>query len=421
MNRISDVQKIVLDLTAAYLFNSDIKLPENVDWEAVFEEAKAQSVVPVVFCVAEPFMDDETLKLWKDFVVPKVANNIRINCEHAELHEIMSANNIPYTTLKGSSSASYYADPIQRSMGDVDFLVQEDDLQKTGEILESAGFQLKSDKDENFHLVYKRQTIGSAFFGDSIAYNGKADVSTWEMHWSINGIPDGQVGDKIKYYMSDIIETAVEYDMDYGTFMVPDVFHHGLVLLLHTASHLTSEGVGLRHLCDWAVFAASLSNDEFTALFEEKLKSVGMWRFAQLLTACSVKYLHCPIRSWALIEDDSLLESTIIDILNGGNFGQKDGDRTRQIKYISNRGKGTVDDKGAIGQALSAINQKAKLELGFVKKAPILAPIGWAVICCRYIKMLISGQRKPDSKKTIQAASQRKEIYKQFDLFEENK
>lgn len=422
MNQISDVQKIVLNLTAAYLFDCEIKLPESVDWEAVFKEAKEQSVVPIVFCVAEPFMDDKTVKSWKGFVITKVANNILIQCEHVELHDMLDSNKIPHVTLKGFASALYYPDHMQRVMGDVDFLVYEEDFKRTGLILENHGFKPSHKDDGNvMHVSYLRENVP-----DDLSINTKnsgylANVSIWEMHRRINGMPSGSIGVKVEKYMSDVIKTAEKYESDYGTFMIPDKFHHGLILLLHTASHLTSEGIGLRHLCDWAVFAASLSDDEFTALFEQKLKSIGMWRFAQLLTACSVKYLNCPERSWALVGDDELLENILTDILNGGNFGQKDDDRTRQIKYISNRGKGTVDDKGAIRQALSAINQKAKLELGFVKKAPILAPIGWIVIGVRYIKMLVSGQRKPDSKKTIQSAGQRKEIYKQFDLFEENK
>ena len=55
---------------------------------------------------------------------------------------------------------------------------------------------------------------------------------------------------------------------------MPSHFHHGLNLLLHTNQHLLGEGLGLRHLCDWAVFAAGFSDEEFRELFEEKLKAV---------------------------------------------------------------------------------------------------------------------------------------------------
>ena len=56
-------------------------------------------------------------------------------------------------------------------------------------------------------------------------------------------------------------------------------------------SHMTSESIGLRHLCDWAVFVNSISNNEFVGLFSENLKSFGLWKFAQIMTATSEKYL----------------------------------------------------------------------------------------------------------------------------------
>lgn len=62
--------------------------------------------------------------------------------------------------------------------------------------------------------------------------------------------------------------------------------------------HLLGEGIGLRHLCDWAVFADSLKEKEFRSLFETKLKSIGLWKFACILSQVCYKYLHCHNLSW---------------------------------------------------------------------------------------------------------------------------
>lgn len=419
MQQISGVQRIVLNFTAAHLFNCDINISENINWRDVYYEAKAQSVAPIVYSVAEPYMDDKSVEFWKSQIVPKVANNIRIQCEHVELHEIMSLNNIPYTTLKGFAAALYYPDPIQRSMGDVDFLIKEKDFKRTGLILEEAGF-IKSIEDDGDvkHVAYLRETNGMTLYDKDHTDEYKANVSNWEMHRRVNGIPGGNVGKMIDQLMSDVIETAVIRETDSGEFMIPDIFHHGLILLLHTASHMTSEGVGLRHLCDWAVFVESLSDEDFCDLFEKKLKSIGMWKFAQLLTACSVKYLNCTEKKWVVIDDESILENIMSDILNGGNFGKKDVDRYRQIKYISNRGEGTIDNKGSLRQVINTINEKARNEIGLVKRIPITMPIGWLIIGIKYIKLIIKGERTIDNKNTLKEANERKNIYRHFKLFE---
>ncbi len=229
--------------------------------------------------------------------------------------------------LKGCASASYYPAPVFRTMGDVDFLVNPTDLSKADELIQSIGFR-RGENVSGAQIEYFR------------------DNSTWDMHHSINGIPDNVSGKHIRVYLSDIIDTAMEYDEGNGAVKIPDPFHHCLILLLHTASHLASEGVGLRHLCDWAFFANKVNVEQW----KTELQNCGLYHFAQILTLVSMKYLGLPEQSWAGTADDTILEQFITDILDGGNFGKKDDDRYRQIKYISNRGERTVDQKNVVIQ-----------------------------------------------------------------------
>lgn len=378
--RMTEAHKTLLDIASSALFH--LHQAAFAD-EAVYEEAIEQAVFPLI--VSEQI---ECPDNWKKTYNALMASNFNISYEHTELHELMTEHQIPYVVLKGVASASYYPTPILRTFGDVDFLVKESDMEAAGKLLESIGFIPEKDRD-GIHIGYHREE------------------STWELHRSINGIPEGK--EMIAEYLSDIIETAVPYEEGNGTVMVPDPFHHGLVLLLHTASHLTSEGIGLRHLCDWAVFAASLTNDAFAALFEEKLKNCGLWRFAQLLTLVSVKYLGAPERQWAGTASESMLETMMQDILTGGNFGHKDNDRYRQIKYISNRGERTVDEKSTMMQLWDTIGKKAKSE----GKSRL-------VVVGEYAAMVLSGKRKLDSRETMKRAADRKQLYAEFHLFEQH-
>ena len=178
-----------------------------------------------------------------------VARNARNTNEHRQVHQLMTDNGIPYVILKGYASASYYAQPALRTMGDVDFLIHEDDWVKATEIVTAAGFKSKPD-DGGIHVAFHR-----------------APRSTWEMHRGING-----ANDKVNRYLTTMIEDAHEQD----GMMLPSDFHHCLVLLCHTASHLTAEGVGLRHLCDWAVFAHKVD----VGRWEAELTDCGLYRFA---------------------------------------------------------------------------------------------------------------------------------------------
>ena len=196
-------------------------------------------------------------------------------------------------------------------------------------------------------------------------------------------------------------------------------------MLLHTASHLTSEGVGLRHLCDWVVFASTLSDREFREIFEKKLKDFGLWRFAQVLTLLGINYLGAPKRVWALeaVEshkvDDDTLSGLMNDILSGGNFGTKDMNRYREIKYISDRGEHTVSSGGILRQGMRTVNQKVRTDYKTIGKHKILYPIGYIAEGGKYLGLLISGKRKSSgTKQMLKEAAERKKIYSSLKLFQ---
>ena len=397
-NTVNYSQKLLLHLCAKSLFGKEITVSDELDIKELIEEAKRQTVFPIAYSLIKDKCDGSNDKIFSQII----AKNIRVEYAHNEVHRILSKNNIPYIILKGVASASYYKEPMLRMMGDVDILVSPNNIAKVDELLKSIGFVTTDDiNGDDMHIGYRRK-----------------DGISCELHRRIGWAPDNSVGDTVNKYLSDIFEKSVEYKTSNGSCVVPDKFHHGLVLLLHTATHLTHEGVGLRHLCDWAVFVNSFSNDEFVSMFEKQLKEMGLWRFAQLLTLCCTKYLGCDTKAWVGECDDNLIDSIVADILIGGNFGTKDFSRYSQIKYISNRKEGTVGKRIPVIQLFSSINAKTKKEFKFVNKSILLLPIGWIFTVCKYFYMVITGKRALDRISTINDANNRKCIYNEFHLFE---
>ena len=396
MNNLISYQMQLLDLVSFALFGGD-KCNTSLTPE-ILKEANQQAVLTLMKVEKENSPDFYLMH------AQTLVNNVRIDYEHAEVHRMMMKAEIPYVILKGSSSASYYPEPLLRTMGDVDLLISKSDLPKVDVILQENGFHPIEKNDNECHLAYHRRTYGA--------------TSTWEVHWKPNGIPSGKSGAKIEGYLADIIASAQRSNVSEGEYMVPTAFHHGLVMLLHVAGHLINTGIGLRHLCDWAVFVAKFSDEEFCEMFEDKLKAVGLWRFAQLLTQLSVKYLHCPTKEWCDVGDDDYLEMMMVDIMNGGNFGVKDKNRINQAKLMTNTGKG-VDDTSLLKQLFLTMNQKARLGMPITAKVPLLLPVGWLYVVGRHL-VRIKQKRRPtiDVKDMIAGAAERKEIYKEFRLFE---
>ncbi len=399
---------IILQALGAALF--DTEKPElNIDDIAqVIAEAKAQAVFTCIYPVLQndlkKLLSPEKFTQIENEFISCVANNMRVSFEHNELNEVMQKNNIRYVILKGCSSSAYYKEEELRTMGDVDFLVKEEDVVKAIRVLEQNGFE----KDQ-----YEFTTNQSAY--------KRPPNSIWEIHKSVTGIPNNDVGKLIEKMFSDIFETSSLYEKDGLKYFVPSSFHHGLILLLHKASHMTAGGLGLRQLCDWAVFVSVFNDSEFCDIFENKLNDIGLWKFAQIMTLLCEKYLYEPKKLWAAdcgVKDDEL-EDILNDILSGGNFGQKDKNRYREIKYITDRKEGKVGNKNLLSQFFESLNYKVYADYSFISKYKIFLPIGWVLEAFSYLLLIIKGERKTNkSMSVIKDASKRKKIYSKFNLFE---
>ena len=408
----NDVQSLLLQVISAVLFNKkalDVAVDQLMP---LVDESKAQAVYPLAFSVLDNQLQEKLTaeqynECSEEFFRYAIAGTQNF-AEHSELHELMTANKMPYVAIKGLASARYYPEPNLRSMGDVDFLVAKENVTQAGKLLESIGFAVNhGEEDDGIHIAYTRPPM-----------------SVWELHHSVNGIPNRDIGELIRDEMDKAISTAEAAEVDGSTCRLPDKLHHGLIMLLHTASHLTSEGVGLRHLCDWVVFASALSDAEFREIFEKKLKRFGLWRFAQALTLLGIRYLGAPNRVWTLeaVEshklDNATLESLMNDILSGGNFGTKDMNRYREIKYISDRSEGTVGKSSILRQGFKTMNAKVRRNYKTLGKHKALLPVGYIVESGKYIGMLITGRRKSsNTKQMLKEATERKRLYSTLNLF----
>ncbi len=398
-NYLTKSQNTLCSVCADTLFGKETDFPEDFNNVEILNEAMRQTVFPIAWVG----LKSDTLE--KVFY-SDIAKNIQVNYNHTEIADLLSQNGIKYVFIKGVASASYYKQPQLRTMGDVDVLIKRSDTQKINDLLQKLGYTTDDDIfKKNGHIVYKRKINGI--------------IAVCEVHFKLNGIPIS-LEEIFEKHLNSIFQNAEEITVTHGKCSVPSDFHHGIILLLHTATHLTSEGIGLRHLCDWAVFVNSFSNEEFVSIFQKALTELGLWRFAQLLTLCCIKYLGCDKKTWVGKADDCLLEDIITDILNGGNFGRKDFDRYAQIKYISDREKHEVSQKTAFLQALSSINAKAKSKYDFAKKHKLLLPIGWLAVIFDYFILVLTRKRRLDNINTINTAKHRQCIYNQFKLFEKD-
>ena len=398
----SVTQKTVLQLLSAAMFQKPFRAEKEVDWKAAFDECRAQSVVSLAFsALPKSEVPQAVYAQWKAVVNESLAVNSKISYAHTVLNQLMNQARIPYVILKGCASAEYYDDPLLRTMGDVDFYVPSACFEKADKLLLKNGFK-SNEINHEYEEAYTRDDV------------------VFELHNTVNGVPGGKVGMEIRRYFDDVFEKSTLKHFDLAEYYSPSPFHHGLIMLLHVARHMVTGGIGLRHFCDWAVFVDKV-NEDFTAMFEDKLKRVGLWRFAQIMTQFCAVYLGLSQQDWAGEADKQLLSDLKNDVFAGGNFGHKDLSRADEAKFITSRKKGSVNNDSAFKQAFLSANEIVRKHWKFADKVPVVYPVGWVFFGGRYAIRAIAGKRNRVKVSTlVKGAEKRKEIYQSLKLFEIN-
>lgn len=418
---VTPAQEVLCRLVADSLFpgGDSQPLPPDTDWNAVLAESQLQGVMAIAFANRKGgSLPAPVASRIRPLLGRAMQRNARIHAQHTHLHTLLTegarqagGEAIPYCILKGSASAFYYPQPLLRTMGDVDFLVARSDIRRVAGLLTADSFVFRGgdreveekDLDGRYDLVFdKPGTI-------------------LEMHVEPSGIPEGPVGVRIREMLADMIPTATCVSGELGTFMNPDRMHHGLVLLMHMVHHLQAGGFGLRHLCDWAVYAHALTEGQVEEEIQPACASVGLWHLAETVTLTAVRHIGLPRPAWLDIggtEAEEVADALFLDILAGGNLGQKDGERVHEGLFIST-GHTPGKQKSRLRQGFDTLNRMAYSRWPLTRKVKLLLPAGWVCVLTTRLCQTLTGRRRAVHVLRAYAGSRgRQELYDSLHLYQ---
>ena len=368
------------------------------DWQSVKKESTAQAVTILAFDGTQKCKNHIPKDIYNDWFNAStkylLSNNLVMKAQN-NLIKIMTENNFPYIILKGLASASYYPDSKKRILGDVDFLIDKNQQPKVESALINRGY--KKELEEHIcHRVFKKEH------------------EHLEMHFEVAGLPNGDAGALFREYLNNAV---FEFDDSQTDFNNPVPKIHAAVIFLHTIHHLLGEGLGLRHLCDWAYFVDKTHCENFWENeFLPLLSKTGTLRFASIITKTAHLYLGTDCPEWAKDINDTICESLIEDIFESGNLGKKDEDRAGAARMISQHGKSGTKNGKLKNQFLTLKNSMYYL-YPFLHKWKILYPFIFVWRIIRYLWLMILGKR-PSLIKANAYANERLSLYRQFKLYE---
>lgn len=359
------VSQAVLALLRGALWGEEVVYPADTDWQAVTKELQAQAIMGVIAGSDIPeCVPAQTRAQWENLALLQGSRFYQLLHQQDQLLALLTKNDISLVILKGMAAAVYYPAPEMRTMGDVDFLVPRDQVEKTYDLMRANGYELYLEKEaHNKHIELQKAGI------------------RFELHRYF-GIFDSV--DKMAY-MDDILQKGLQ-NIEWracaeSRFPMLPPLENGLVLLEHAAGHFR-DGLGLRHITDWMLYAHACLTDDFWAKsFLPAAQALGLDVFAQVLTKMCQRHLGLSesIR-WCQQANAALCDQLMDYVLEQGNFGSKQMDVGGKVTRLLGTHKG-------IGEWLRLLQLSGLKHWNAVKRYPFFKPFAWIYGGCRYMHL----------------------------------
>ena len=242
----NQTQEILSSLLRSALFGHPAELPGEVDWSAILEEAKAQTVVPLVASV----LPKEQSFAWENASSQTKAHFMRVLYEQSRVVSLLQRADIPFVVIKGSAAAIYYPVPSLRTMGDVDLLVADGFFDQAFACLKENGYAFKECYEDERDYTFLKGGV----------------VFELHKHYS-------DANHDIESYLQQGIAHAETLTIYGNNFPALPKAENGLVLLDHIRHHLLG-GLGLRQILDFMMFICSEPDEtrfasEYLPLYEQ--------------------------------------------------------------------------------------------------------------------------------------------------------
>ena len=401
-------QNVLLMLIRNALWRSTEALPD-ADWDVVEKYAQDQGVLWIAYLGAKALKQSscslqmipkERLKKWRSALYTGAFYNDQINSVQTRLIQWLAENKIRAAILKGASCSRCYPFPEARPLGDIDVLVDRECVNAVGEYLESRGYT-KSQHEHGFHVGY---------------YGTEATV---EVHYAGTSITNSAGGRAVAEEMAHFLDDTQMACIGKMTFPVLSDAHQALMLLLHMERHMIDSGIGLRQLCDWAVFVNGTAGVTWKKDILELLNRCGLLVYAKALTKVCVLFLGLDATKveWCLDTDDELARAMMEDVFRGGSMGVADTEGMGSLfTDRAHMGDGRQTKlKGLIGSLTRLANQ----HFPYTQRYKILLPVFWIYIPMRYlVRSLVGLCPKKRILAVYREADQRQKLFKALRLYE---
>lgn len=373
---ISTMENAVLEIIKESLYNIPTNIVVSSDFSAIFEELKSQSLLPItyVWMKRQISLGDNIKKEWTKVYASQTYRWYAMMKEQSDIIDLLSRKGYSVAVMKGNSIALYYPKPQLRGSSDIDLLVRWEEYDKIYDLLLKNGYQLigeKQEKKHHFSVCRKQYVI--------------------EVHKRPGGTR--LTGTKEQTELLGFFQEGLNYVewtecCGYRIPVLPPIYN-AMILLLHTAQHMT-EGIGLRHIIDWMMFAEHCAVDDFWNRELKPMAAKGQVdTLAQVCTKMCQKYLGLTTAiTWCQDASDQTGQELMEYLFYQGDFGTKAGANDAETEFWT--------ASRDIKSFCKRLNNSSLYSMPLARKHKLLLPIAWVYQMGRYVRQGI-GREKPVS------------------------
>ena len=354
--------------------------------EKIYEEMKLHAIAALPAGVMNLLpMPGELRREWQAEIYRMIAANVTYRHIQADLPV-----HVPYVILKGTSAAMYYPHPQYRTMGDIDIMTRREDYAAACEELKRGGCREITDSLETARGRHRQFVTDEGVIVEVHAqYAHQNDPEKAKL-------------------LDDLIISGIREDH------VPPEEINGLVLIEHINHHMEN-GLGLRQIIDWMVYADKCLTDEKWPAFRALAEQTGHEQLALVTTRMCEMYLGLTSRRWCAGADPAVCAKLMEYVLANGNFGRKQGDDSRNSQRF-------LSSARTLRGMFRFLQDRGMMTWPAAQKHRILRPFAWMHHGFRYLN---KGLRRKGTlaklKAEHEAARERNELFDALGVAREEK
>lgn len=299
-----------------------IRLPDRLTpavWAEAYRMAAEQGVLAIAWDGVQRLGADHST-LPRRLRLQWALNTERIECRYrrqkavaAELAERFREEGLRTVVLKGLAVSACYWRPEHRPAGDFDcYLMGRSD--EGDRIARKAGAEVRCDFYKHSLIIYKGLTI--------------------ENHRYCTAIRGSRRAKKFERELQRVLAEGGTTRIDDTPLEAPPDLFQALFLTHHALGHFLSEGIALRHLCDWAVLLRTCADRIDWPHFAELGRRYGLLPFADAMTRLAVRQLGVPMPAYAVASRPEAEERLLHDLFDTSHRVYNMGARAWRLRLM---------------------------------------------------------------------------------------